>query len=221
MDIAKRTVVYTLPGAEAVAVARHDEIAIHGDGQAAVVIVNGYRDAGFEKFVGCKFMETGWATSWSRLIAASGMAAITYPTTDPESDLARAIAFARTRFARVMLLATSGHGPLAVSALDRVDGAVLITAYTIEVPEEARKFGFVVPAPAAGSSCPLFIARGGKDEMPGLNETLDRFAANALRDNASMTLVNHARGPHAFDLFDDSEETRAVVRMTLEWLTRL
>jgi hypothetical protein len=51
-----------------------------------------------------------------------------------------------------------------------------------------------------------------------LNETLDRFVAAALTGNLPMTLVNHPSGPHAFDLFHDSDESREIVRQTLAFL---
>ena len=46
---------------------------------------------------------------------------------------------------------------------------------------------------------PLFIARGGCDEVPQVNETLDRFITHALAANLPLTVANHATGPHAFD----------------------
>jgi hypothetical protein len=218
MDIAKRTVVYNLPGMERVLVRRDGELTIYGESRSAVIIVNGYPDAGFERFVGCKFMNMGWTTSWARLLAVSGAAAITYTTTKPEDDLAGVLARAREQFDDIALLATSGHGPIAVSMLDRVDRAALITAYTTNVPVAARAFGFVVPEKVS-IGCPLFIARGGRDEMPGLNETLDAFVEDALRANVDLTLVNQANGSHAFDLSDDSDETRRIVKLVLRYLT--
>ena len=65
---------------------------------------------------------------------------------------------------------------------------------------------------------PLFIARAGKDEMPGLNDSIDRFVAGALARNLPLTLVNHPTAPHAFDLVDDSEATREVIRRILAFL---
>jgi hypothetical protein len=54
--------------------------------------------------------------------------------------------------------------------------------------------------------------------MPRLNETLDRFIAKGLAGNLPVTLVNHANGPHAFDLFHESETSREVVRRILAFL---
>ena len=64
----------------------------------------------------------------------------------------------------------------------------------------------------------LFIARAGRDETPGLNETLDRFVRKALERNLPLTLVNHPEGPHAFDLMHDSEASREAIRATLGFL---
>jgi hypothetical protein len=65
---------------------------------------------------------------------------------------------------------------------------------------------------------PLFLVRSGRDEIPGLNDAMDRFAAAALRRNLPMTLVNHPEAPHAFDLFHDSDTSREVVREVLVFL---
>ena len=124
--------------------------------------------------------------------------------------------------------------PLALSALMREDSgplrcAALCYGYMLDadganvVAEAARKFGFANPC--AGRSVadlpkglPLFVARAGRDETPGLNETIDRFVAEALAHNLPITLANHRDAPHAFDLFDDGETTREIVRQVLAFL---
>jgi len=65
---------------------------------------------------------------------------------------------------------------------------------------------------------PLFLARAGKEQFAGVNESLDAFLASALNRNLPVTFVNHATGPHAFDLFDDSETTREVIRQILAFM---
>ena len=65
---------------------------------------------------------------------------------------------------------------------------------------------------------PLFIARAGQDQMPGLNDTLDRFLVKALACNLPISFVNHSEAPHAFDLFHDSETSREIVRRILAFL---
>ena len=51
-----------------------------------------------------------------------------------------------------------------------------------------------------------------------MNEALDRCVSEALPCNLPITVVNHAAAPHAFDLFDDSEATREIVRGVLAFL---
>jgi acetyl esterase/lipase len=91
------------------------------------------------------------------------------------------------------------------------------------VADMARQFGFVHPG--SGKSVadlargiPLFLARAGQDEFPGLNEALDRFLAAAVAENLPVRFVNHPRGPHAFDLLDDSETSREIIREVLRFL---
>lgn len=207
----------------------------------AVIIVAGYPDQGFQKALGCKFKEMGSSISWGRLTAASGMAAITYTNREPASDFHALLQYVRGNAAqlgidenRIGLWASSGNVPLALSALiekagDYLKCAVLCYGYMLDleggtgVADAARTFGFVNPC--AGKTVddlprdtPLFIVRAGQDEMPRLNETLDRFVAGALACNLPITLANHAAAPHAFDLFYDSEATREIIRQILAFM---
>lgn len=54
--------------------------------------------------------------------------------------------------------------------------------------------------------------------MPGLNDALDRFVGAALAVNRPVTLMNHATGPHAFDVFDDTKTSRDIVKRILAFL---
>jgi hypothetical protein len=65
---------------------------------------------------------------------------------------------------------------------------------------------------------PLFVVRAGQDQFPGINEAMDRFAHWALNRNLPITLVNYAGAPHGFDLFDESEQCRAIIRQMLAFL---
>ena len=65
---------------------------------------------------------------------------------------------------------------------------------------------------------PLFLARAGRDEFPGLNTALDAFLAAAVEDNRLVTFVNHATAPHSFDTVDDGPATRAVIGQILAFM---
>jgi hypothetical protein len=204
----------------------------------AVVFVTGFSDAGAERMLGCRLKEMGSYVSWAQLAAATGLVAITYVNRAPASDVDAVLHHVRQHAEdlgvddrRIGLWACSGSGPTALSVLTRqsVTCAALCYPFTIdvagtsEVSAAAGRFGFVNAS--AGTSIadlpgdlPLFIARAGRDQMPGLNAALDRFVGAALAANLPMTVVNHATGPHGFDLFDDGDTSREIVRQILAFL---
>lgn len=256
--ISQRIVVYRMPDAEAATVRRDVEYAATEAGGRtmdiyyppaadsesaipAIVIVAGYPDHGFEKAVGCKFKEMGAVVSWGRLIAASGMAAITYANRDPAADLEALLHYVRRNAVslgidgkRIGVWASSGNVPLALSRLmeetgDDLKCAVLCYGMmldlggTTSVAELAAQFGFSNPSAGKSvgdlaSDIPLFIVRAGRDEFPHLNETIDRFLAEALICNLPITFVNHPTAPHAFDLLEDNEASRETIRQMLAFM---
>lgn len=202
------------------------------DPPPAVVIVEGYADPGFSKFLGCRFMDMAWSISIAQLIAASGMAAITYANRLPSADAAAVLEYVRANSgtlgidgSRIGMYATSGHAPVALSVLDRARCAVLSNPLTFDidgathVAEASKMFRFEAPAThAVPAGRPVFVIRSGKDEMPGLNASLDRFVTHLLAANHPLWLVNHPDAPHSFDLFHDSEATRRILRAALAFL---
>ena len=64
---------------------------------------------------------------------------------------------------------------------------------------------------------PLLVVRAGRDH-PALNATIDRFVAEALASNVTLTLLTHPSGQHAFDSRDDVPRTREIVRATLDFI---
>jgi len=253
--ISRRKVLFDLPGIDAVRVRPDLQ---YGDSDAhlmdvyyppdpaaaslpAVVIVSGFPGAGFEKAIGCPFKEMGSTTSWSRLIAASGLIAVAYANREPTADILTLVQHLRDHADRlgidpnrIGLWASSGHVPLALgllmdSTLDGIKCAVLCYGYTLDldgstgIAQAAKAWGFVNPA--AGRSIedlrkdvPLFVARAGQDRFAPLNERLDAFVACAARANLPLTFVNHPAAPHAFDLFDDSATTRHIIREIMAFL---
>jgi acetyl esterase/lipase len=256
--ISKKTLVYRIPGMDAVDVRR--EVEYHatktgaltmdiyyppgskrGARLPAVVFVAGFPDEGFAAKVGCRFKEMGSSISWGRLTAATGLVALTYTNREPATDIHALLRYVRAHAAalgidetRLGVWASSGNVPLALSLLMREGNAylkcaVLCYGYTLDlegatgVAEAARMFGFANPC--AGKSVddlppdlPLLIARAGQDALPHLNETLDRFLSKALARNLPLTFVNHPTAPHAFDLLDDTEPSRAIIRQILAFM---
>jgi dienelactone hydrolase len=260
----KVPVLYRIPGVDSVVVQRdlaytsgargeagadgrtmdvyHPPDAKTGTRLPAVVIVEGYPGLGFAERMGCQFKDMEHTVSWARLLAASGMAAITYTNHEPAADLDTLLEHVRQNAAslsvdpqRLGAWASSGHVPLALSLLmsgcesPRFTCAVLCYGYTLDldgstaVADASRAWGFANPA--AGKSVddlsgdvPLFLARAGQDGLAGLNDALDRFLARAVARNLPITFTNHPEGPHAFDMTHDSETTRRIVQQVLTFL---
>jgi dienelactone hydrolase len=208
---------------------------------SAVVFVAGYNDIGYEKMLGCRFKEMAMSVSWGQLAAASGLVAIAYTNREPAADLDSLIQHVRQNAAalgidenRIGVFACSGSVPLALWALmqegrDFLKCAALLYGFMLDlddatgVAEAAQVFRFTNPN--AGTSIddlpptlPLFIVRAGQEQFPHLNESIDRFLAKALTRNQPVTFVNHATGPHAFDLLHDSETSREIIRQVLSFL---
>ena len=209
-----------------------------GERRPAVIFVTGSPDAGFQARLGCRQNEMASYVSWSRLAAASGLVAITYTNQNPAADAHNVLAFVRENAAsldidreKIGIWSCSGNVPAALSLLmsETLTCAALCYGFMLDldggtaVSEAQKQWGFANPA--AGKSVddiprdlPLLIVRAGRDEFAGLNDAIDRFAAHALARNLPITLVNHATGPHSFDLFDDSDRSHAIIRQILEFL---
>jgi acetyl esterase/lipase len=205
-----------------------------------VLFIHGYSDAGVPNVFGRTFKEMGHPVSWAQLIAASGMAAILYSNRQPVDDVHAILEHVREHAAslgidgsRLALFAMSGHVPLALWLLMQperreVKCAVLCSGYMLDlnggssVAEMQKSFPFANPC--AGKSIddlrdevPLLVVRAGRDQFR-VNESLDSFIGGALQRDLPVRLINHAGAPHAFDLFDDSETTREIIREVLRFM---
>lgn len=206
----------------------------------AVIFVSGYSDAGLQAFLGCKLKEWQSYIDWGKLAAASGLAGVTYSAMDPAADLPALLDFLRKNAAslgidenRIGLWACSGNGPMALSMLMQDSGlrcATLSYSYTLDldgathIAASSKTYTFAYPAEKSVADLPketpLLLVRAGQDQLPHLNESMDRFTAHALAANLPVTLINYPPAPHAFDLLLDSEFTRDVIRQILNFLKR-
>jgi acetyl esterase/lipase len=64
---------------------------------------------------------------------------------------------------------------------------------------------------------PMLIARMGKDH-PNIRRSADEFIPAALRKNVELTVINDPEGEHGFDIEDNSDASRHVIRQTIEFL---
>jgi acetyl esterase/lipase len=64
----------------------------------------------------------------------------------------------------------------------------------------------------------MFIARAGRDSIPGVNESIARFLDVALERNVAVEFFNHPTGAHGFDQRNDDARSRTIIRELLRFL---
>jgi hypothetical protein len=215
--------------------------ALEGTRLPAVIFVAGFPDPGFESFAGCKLKETAGTISWGRLAAASGIVGITYTNREPLADLDRLLTFVQKNAAslgidesRVALWACSGNVPTALGCLMNRSaipfkaaalsyGMMLDPDGSLGIDTAAAQLGFANPCARRSvadlpKALPLMIVRAGQDAVPRINASIDHFVTAALGQNLPVTVVNHPTAPHSFDVLDDTDTSREVIRQILSFL---
>ncbi|MBB6096527.1 acetyl esterase/lipase [Povalibacter uvarum] len=193
---------------------------------------------------GIPVKDAGAFRSWGRVIAAQGMVAVVaghrleWPLARLEeaaADVVTALDYVRTKSGewqadadRICVAAWSAGGPLLSVALREPRPYIrcqlgIYPLIDIRPPEPAsasalqRQYSLstYLKEPAFP---PLFVARAGRDAIPELNERLDRFVADAVAANVPLTFVNHPQGLHGFDVDNDDERSREIIRAALEFM---
>jgi acetyl esterase/lipase len=243
-ELVMMPVVYTLPGMEQARVTSNlkytDTDNPHllmdvyspgdsgaGDRRGVVILLHGGAAPEYRP------KDWGVFQSWGRLIAAAGMVGVAfthrmrYPVPHLEeasSDVRSALDYVRANGAswnadpdRMCLVAFSAAGPLLAAALrERPPFVRCMAAFYSILAQESGEYSPL--AALESGTVPLFVARAGKDVVPGLNVVLDKFVAAALAANAPLTLMNHPLGEHGFDSQNDDERSREIIRAAIEFM---
>ena len=190
----------------------------------------------------------GVYTTWGRLIAASGFVGVTfthrleYPNKSLESaaqDVTAAMNYVRSNADkynvdkdRICLIAFSAGGPMLSLAMrgDVPYVRCLVGFYAFmdiqqsdyrktEMLETLKTFSPITYLEKNSSKIPpLFIARAGRDEVPTMDDSIDRFVSEALARNIALTFMNHPQGVHGFDNQNDDERSREIIRSAIAFM---
>jgi len=156
---------------------------------------------------------------WGKLVALSGMIGVTYESRpfeirDSEALLDHLLLHADelgTDTSRIGIWTCSGNTLVGVPlALQQGRDNVRCAVIYYGAPDEIK-------FPRQDLS--LFVVRAGLDEFRA-NRNIDRLVAKALDADIDFELVNYLSGHHAFDIADDTDRSREIIRTTLDFLRR-
>ncbi|MEJ7701133.1 MAG: alpha/beta hydrolase [Pyrinomonadaceae bacterium] len=160
---------------------------------------------------------------------------------EAEGDLAAAINYVRANADslnidkdRICLAAYSAAGALLAPAMRDKPGYVrcLVNFYAFmdiqqsgnlftvnESKENLQKFSPInYLAKDSDKIAPIFIARAGLDQVPTIDDSIDRFVREALAKNVALTVANHRSGVHGFDNQTDDERSREIIQSAIAFM---
>jgi hypothetical protein len=212
----------------------------------AIIIVWGFSDIDGKKLLGSEFKNYIQYVSWCKLISASGMAAIAYETINPEKDIISLSNYLKANADKLKIdngnigaFTCSGHTPTAVSNILNGSNSifkcavvyygVLLTKdfkYLSQIDSLIQSRGALTPTLPDPSTwkkdVPIMIVRAGNDNTPYLNLSITNFYEKALNQNLPITLINYPEGLHGFEIYNDNETTRQIIKNTIEfWKSNL
>ena len=216
-----------------------------GARRPAVIFIHGGR---IPPNLRTKPKDWGAYVSFGQLVAASGFVGVTFnhrfytwdSLADSQADLSDLIAYVREHAEslgvdreRIVLWSVSAGGIFLSRPLrERPSYVRCVVAYYSELDLQGQRAS--APASVTDETLkefspvyhltrgdkgfpPFFIARAGLDD-PVLNSGIDRFVQGALSKNLTVEVLNHSTGRHGFDVEDDNERSREVIRRTLDFI---
>jgi dienelactone hydrolase len=207
----------------------------------AIVFVFGYTNEGQLKTAKHQLRTWSPYTSWCKVVAASGMAAVVYETINPENDLKSLTDYLKANAdkfnihdSRIGAFSCSANSPVALANILNSSNTSFKCAaiyygiflntdfkYLSVIDTLSKQMGFI-PSRLPESltwkkDVPVLIVHVGKDFVPNTDESLTLFLDEAVRQKIPFTLIHYATGIHAFDIYADNKETREIIKTTLEF----
>jgi dienelactone hydrolase len=171
--------------------------------------------------------------SFGRVLAASGLAAVTFNHRfhsdllmgRATEDVRELLKYVREHAAelkidpqRICLWAFSGGGSqLAFAIRENPPWVKCMVAFyaVLDAPsEQSSPLAQLRAGPRA--MAPMFISRMGQDSAK-INDSIDAFSTEANRRGLNVQVVNYPQGVHAFDISQDTEESKRIIRKAIEF----
>lgn len=225
-SVTERPVVYQLPGMDQVVVKKDIIYKTDGDTKLKVDV---YYPPNLDKSAklplvifnnGVGAMEIPqWRVyqDWARLVAVTGMIAVNYQSR-------QGAAFKDTN--DLLDYLRSNASTLQIDA-DRIGIWTCSGNVNVGLPlsmQENRPYircavvyYGIAELNVVRQALPLFVVRAGQDSR-GLNQAIDEFVKNALTSDLNFQFINYLEGQHAFDILDDNDRSREIIKQTLDFL---
>lgn len=214
-----------------------------GERRPAVLFIHG--GAGAESRAKDWGIYTSWGriVAASGIVGVTFTHRLGYPKpllAESASDVSAAINYVRSNADslgidknRICLAAYSAGGPMLSMAMrDKPEYVRCLVAFYAfldiqqsdlhkqhETPDMVRAFSPITYlANDAGKIPPIFIARAGLDEIPTMNDSIDRFIREAISKNAAVIIANHPQGVHGFDNQTDDDRSREIIRSMIAFM---
>jgi acetyl esterase/lipase len=246
-DQMKIPVFYTVPGMDAVRVEREIVFATAG---ATTLKADVYLPAARGTYPVVVLVSGGavndWRTSafytsFARVLAAQGLAAVNYDkrlardrNAVPEAshDSLTLVDYLKSHAAKYGLDTSrlcswhfSAGGTVAGTMLgEQSPASCVVLTYAMlslgpgdQDPRLAPHSALVQARERADRFPPTLVVRAGRDSKM-LNDSIEAFVAAALSKNAPVSLINYPAGDHGFEILNDTEETRRVIAQSIEWV---
>jgi len=157
---------------------------------------------------------------WAKLVATRGMAAVVYQCRGNNlalSDTEDLISFLRNQSAtlqldpeRIGIWACSANVP---------NGFTIAMQPNRDYLRCMVMYYGVQPAnlPISRQDIPIQMIRAGLDAHI-INNGIDNFLVKALQQDIPLEFINYLEGMHAFDIFNDCDESREIIVRTLDFM---
>jgi predicted peptidase len=206
-----------------------------------VILINGHPDSVTNKDLGVNHKDLGYVVSWSELIAASGMIAVTYESQRSHFETDILIRYLQKNaetynidLNRMAIFGCSANTLTALSLMQEPSYnikcaiffyGILLTPdqkYFNKIDSAAKEYGCywadLREIKKIPKEIPLFIVRAGKDKFQIVKKTTDYFVNESINSNIPLTFINYDEGQHDFDVLDDTPTSREIIKQTIDFM---
>ncbi|HAE23077.1 MAG TPA: hypothetical protein DCG47_12245 [Spirochaetaceae bacterium] len=186
-----------------------------------VLIVVGLPDTRVRSLNGASAPDAAYYVSWSAAAATTGAAAAVMTVGQASSDFPDLVKFLQKQKkslfidpSKLFLFASSSNWAPVASLASKgglLDGSIKGTSlYYASITD-------MTPIPNSGF--PIEVVIAGQDNATELKR-MESYIKKMEANGSVLNVVRYTEGRHAFDVFQDSDETRAIVANTLSFMSK-